>query len=77
MSCSKQSVPKRAIQVSLGKMSEKDEWRGVIRRGGEEGKIAVRVSTADDLGTRRAVEGEALGTDGRAAIVADLLRPPP
>jgi len=38
----------------------------------EEGKIAVGVSAADDFRTGRPVDGQALGADGDAAIVADF-----
>ncbi len=44
----------------------------MVGMGGEEGKIAVGMGAADDFGTRRPVDGQALGTDGDATIVADL-----
>ena len=55
-------------------MSEKDGLCGVIGWGGEEGKITVGMSAADDFGTGRLVESQALKTDGNAPIVADLDR---
>ena len=72
MSCCKQSVHKRAIQVSLGKMSEQGGLSGVMGWGGQEGKVAVGMDAADEFGTWRVIDGQALGTDGNAAIVADL-----
>ena len=74
MSWCKQSVHKCAIKVSLSKMSEEDGLGRVVGSSREEGKITIGVGAADDFGTGRPVDGQALGTDGDATIVADLNR---